>query len=172
MLGTDEEILNAATEVEPRLVAVDAPLSLPRGRASIEDRNGPHFRACDLALRRLHIPFFPITLGPMRMLTRRGVALRDALGRRGISVLETYPGGVQDLLGWPRKGEGAERLRRALVRFGFRGEVQHRSISHDELDAIACAHVARLFHLGRAQLLGDPTEGQILLPFRPREQRR
>lgn len=164
MLGRDAEIVESTVRARPRLVAIDAPLSLPRGRTDLDDRTGPHFRACDRRLRELGIPFFPITLGPMRMLTRRGIRIRSALEESGLHVLESYPGGVQDLLHWPRKGEGVERLRRALVRFGFRGDVQHRSITHDELDAIACAHVARLFLAGKAQLIGDPAEGEILLP--------
>ena len=164
LLGRDAEVVEETVRARPRLVAIDAPLSLPRGRADLDDRNGPHFRACDRRLRELGIPFFPITLGPMRMLTRRGLRIRSALEASGLRVLESYPGGVQDLLRWPRKSEGVERLRRALVRFGFRGDVQHRTISHDELDAIACAHVARLFLEGEAQLIGDPAEGEILLP--------
>lgn len=172
VLGDDTEVVRATVAARPALVAIDAPLSLPRGRSDISDRNGPHFRECDRALRALRIPFFPITLGPMRMLTERGIRIRSALRAHGMRVVESYPGGVQDLLGWPRKSEGAERLRCALLRAGFRGDVERATITHDELDAVACAHVARLFLNGRARLVGDPEEGEILLPLPRRSQRK
>ena len=73
---TDEEILNSIDLARPNIVPIDAPLSLPNGRATIHDRSGEHFRDCDRELRKRGIRFFPITLGPMRMLLRN-VALRS-----------------------------------------------------------------------------------------------
>ena len=73
ILHSDGEILEASVSSRPLVVAVDAPLSIPRGRRSIDERSPVHFRECDLQLRRLGIRFFPITLGPMRMLTKRGM---------------------------------------------------------------------------------------------------
>ena len=46
---SDEEILNWAQKAKPSLIAIDAPLNLPPGRKSINDRNDAHF----LFLRRL-----------------------------------------------------------------------------------------------------------------------
>src|SRR2546426_1471383 len=68
---SDEDILNTVHQARPDLVPIDAPLSLPKGRKTISDRGGGHFRDCDLELRRRGIRFFPVTLGPMRMLTER-----------------------------------------------------------------------------------------------------
>jgi predicted nuclease with RNAse H fold len=164
VLGPDEEILGRTMETRPDLVSIDAPLCLPRGRASLEARGPPHFRACDLELRRLGIRFFPVTLGPMRMLTARGIHLKGELEGQGIRVVESFPGGAQDLLGLPRKNAGTETLRRALLRFGFRGSVDRRSITHDELDAILCAWVGQLLLTERALAIGDPTEGTLVLP--------
>ncbi|MCI4331230.1 MAG: DUF429 domain-containing protein [Thermoplasmata archaeon] len=163
VLRSDGEILEWAESAPGAPVAIDAPLSLPRGRASLEVRGPPHFRACDLELRARGIPFFPLTLGPMRMLTARGIALRKSLEREAHPVIESYPGGVQDLLGWPRKGRGIERLRRAMRRDGFSGSVVAVSITHDELDSVACALAALRWAEGRAIVLGDPDEGQIAL---------
>lgn len=170
VLGDDREIDAAVRSARPAIVAVDAPLSLPRGRRSLDVAGPPHFRACDRALRDLGIRFFPVTLGPMRMLTRRGIELADGWRRDGWTVIEAYPGGAQDVLGIPRKGAGTERLRRALVRFGFSGSVEHRAITHDELDAIVCAFTGREHLRGRSLVLGDPSEGLLVLP-RPRRGR-
>ncbi|HZY70651.1 MAG TPA: DUF429 domain-containing protein [Thermoplasmata archaeon] len=163
---SDADIVRRCGEVAPAIIVVDAPLSLPRGRRTIGDRRGPHFRECDRELLRRRIPFFPITLGPMRLLTRRGIRIKAALESRGLWTVEGYPGGAQDLWGIPRKGRGVERLRRGLRRFGVEGAVRHVSITHDELDAVTLALVGLQILDGRAEALGDPAEGLLYLPRR------
>jgi predicted nuclease with RNAse H fold len=73
VLYTDDEILSRSFEAKPEVVSIDAPLFLPKGRASLEKKGPPHFRQCDKELLRMRIRFFPISLGPMRMLTARGI---------------------------------------------------------------------------------------------------
>ena len=76
VVHTDEEIFQAVGE-DAQAVAIDAPLSLPYGRCCLKDdcrcAGQAHFRVCDLELRKMKIKFFPITLGPMRKLTLRGM---------------------------------------------------------------------------------------------------
>jgi len=165
VLHSDREILEFVRAARPDLVVIDAPLSLPRGRRTIEDRSGPHLRECDRELLRRKVPFFPLTLGPMRMLTVRGMKIAKALARRQVSVLEGYPGGSQDLLGWPRKKAGTKVLQRRLRREGLGGDLDLRSLSHDELDAVTIAWVGWNFRKGSGLLIGDPTEGLMLLPL-------
>lgn len=167
VLHDDEEILAAVREAEPILVSIDAPLSLPAGRRSLEARGPPHLRACDRELLRRRIRFFPLTLGPMRLLTARGLRLKARLERDGLPVVESYPGAAQDILGLPRKGLGVERLRRALRNRGFSGSIERRRTTHDELDAVVCAWVGYLYALGRAEEIGDPSEGIMILPRPP-----
>ena len=164
VLGDDDSILTAVEEDHPRVVVIDAPLSLPRGRATIEDRAGPHLRGCDRVLLAQHIRFFPLTLGPMRTLTTRGIELARRLARPGRTILEGYPGGSQDRLGLPRKGAGEAALQRALLRRGLRGDLARRRLTHDELDAVTIAWTGRMYLEGRGELIGDPTEGTMLLP--------
>jgi uncharacterized protein len=164
ILHDDREILEAVRSARPRLVSIDAPLSLPNGRSSLEVPGPPHLRACDRELLRRRIRFFPVTLGPMRMLTARGMRLATELRAAGYRVEESYPGAAQDIVGLPRKGAGVERLRRALRSRGFYGTIERRSTSHDELDAVVCAWVGRLRVEGRAEVIGDPTEGTMILP--------
>ena len=163
---SDEEILRFSATPGLRLVTIDAPLSLPRGRRSIEDRTGPHFRECDRALRQLGIRFFPLTLGPMRMLTVRGMLLATEFRRRGVQTVEGYPGGAQDLLEIPRKGAGVPELQRRLVKLGLKGDLRRRDLTHDELDAATIAWVGWRFLEGKAKVIGDPTEGIMILPAR------
>jgi len=160
----DREILELVEEAQPAVVTIDAPLSLPEGRLRLGDRSGPHFRACDLELRARGIPFFPLTLGPMRMLTRRGMRLAERLGRSGILTFETYPGAAQDLMGMPRKNAGRLKLRRALKGLGVSGDIARRGLTHDELDAATAALVGVLYLHGDAEAIGRPEEGVMLLP--------
>ena len=94
----DEEILDLIEKFKPDLIAIDAPLSLPKGRKSLDRRGKIHFRECDKKLFEFGIKFFPITLGPMRMLTKRGIKLRKILEKKGYKVIEVYPGATQDIL--------------------------------------------------------------------------
>jgi uncharacterized protein len=165
-LLTDEEIVERTTAARPDIVSIDAPLSLPRGRRTIDDRSGPHLRSADRELLRLGIRFFPLTLGPMRMLTARGLRLRAQFESLGVRTIESYPGAAQDLLGIPRKQSGTEPLRRGLVRVGLKGDVLRRDLTHDELDGVTCALVGRSYLRGDFFAIGDPEEGLMILPSR------
>jgi predicted nuclease with RNAse H fold len=156
----DEEILNLIAAAQPDLVPIDAPLTLPPGRTTIHDRAGAHFRACDLELLRRGIRGFPITLGPMRMLTERGLALRAKIEALGYRPVECYPGAAQDVWGLPRQHRDREGLRRGLERLGVRGLAE--GMTGDELDAVTAALVGRWFLLGQGEMLGG--EGGIMMP--------
>lgn len=94
---SDDEILGLVREVKPSLVPIDDPLSLPKGRSTVHDRSGEHLRDCDRELLRRGIRFFPITLGPMRMLTEPGLALKTKLISTGYQTVDSYPSAAQDL---------------------------------------------------------------------------
>ena len=161
-LFTDEEILAAVRGAGAALVAIDAPLNLPPGRTSIHERNDSHYRVCDMELRRRRIPFFPITLGPMRALTERGIRLRREIEAMGIRVIEMYPGGAQDVWGIPRARRDRAGLKRGLARLGLKG--LRKDASDHELDAATGALVARRFLEGRAEVYGNFDEGAIVMP--------
>jgi len=127
----DEELLALAKKYKVKEAIIDAPLTLPKGRKSIEERSRHHFRECDLLLRKEGIRFFPITLGPMRMLTKRGMALKKKFEQLGIKVFEGFPGASYDRFGVPRKDKMA--ICRLLKRFGFPSPA---SATQDELDAL------------------------------------
>jgi len=159
---SDEEILAFIEREHPVLVAIDAPLSLPPGRTSLEERNGEHFRPCDRELLKRGIRFFPITLGPMRSLTMRGIRLKEILIRLGHEVIEIYPGAAQDIWGIPRKQGGLAKLRSGLERLGLKGLAK--DLNGDELDAATGALVGRMYLRGQAEVLGDLASGSIVIP--------
>lgn len=159
---TDDDILSVIDREKPNLVTMDAPLALPPGRKSIHQRNGQHFRPCDLELRRKKIPFFPITLGPMRGLTERGLALKNVIEKKGFQIVEIYPGGAQDIWGIPRVKHDMQRLREGLGRLGIKG--LREDCSDHELDAATAALVGRLYLQGKAEIYGDFSSGAIIMP--------
>lgn len=162
ILFSDEEILEKITTSNARLVAIDAPLSLPKGRKNLGDRSGPHLRECDRELLRKRIRFFPLTLGPMRKLTERGIKLKEVLKEKGYEVIEVYPGGAQDLWRFPRKSKNLEGLRKNLGNIGLNGNFE--KMCHDELDAVTAALVGFLYLLGEYDEYGDRGEGTIIMP--------
>ena len=139
---------------------MDAPLSLPEGRTTVHDRRGEHLRECDRELQRRKIRFFPITLGPMRMLTDRGLALKEKIEAMECRAVECYPGAAQDLWGIPRQHRDRKGLLRGLRDLGVRGLTTE--MTGDELDAVTAALVGRWFLIGKGEMLGGD-EG-ILVP--------
>ncbi len=160
----DEEVLQWVSRAQPDLVPIDAPLSLPDGRATIQDRSGGHFRDCDRELKRRGIRFFPITLGPMRMLTERGMALKAKIEAIGYRAVECYPGAAQDLWGIPRQHKDRAGLLAGLRELGVKGLPE--ILTGDELDAATAALVGRWFLQGKGKLLGG-AEGIVIPSVRP-----
>ncbi len=157
----DDKIIDFVISYSPSIVVIDAPLSVPAGRSDIDDMGGPHFRKCDVELRRLKIRFFPITLGPMRQLTKRGISLKLKLREAGFESIESFPGGVQDVLGIPRH-KNMKGLLNGLIKLGLNG-ISAVNNEH-ELDAATIGYLGQLYLNGRALALGDPEEGLLYLP--------
>ncbi len=148
----DDEVVQWISQARPDLVPIDAPLTLPDGRKTIQDRSGGHFRDCDRELKRLGIRFFPVTLGPMRMLTERGMALKAKIEAMGYRAVECYPGAAQDLWGIPRQHKDRAGLLAGLRDLGMKG--LRGGLTGDELDAATAALVGRWFLLGKGEMIG------------------
>jgi uncharacterized protein len=155
----DEEIMQWISQARPDLIPIDAPLSLPDGRVTIHDRSGGHFRDCDRELRQRGIRFFPITLGPMRMLTERGMVLKAKIEAMGYRAMECYPGAAQDLWGMPRQHKDRAGLLAGLRELGVKGLPE--DLTGDELDAATAALVGRWFLQGKGELIGGD-EGIVI----------
>jgi uncharacterized protein len=159
-LKNDDEIIKRTLKSGADVVAIDAPLYLPPGRKTLEERTGNHLRESDRALLKMGIKIFPPTLGPMRKLTTRGIHLRMIFEEKGLNVIEAYPGGAQDILGIPRKRQGVDKLREGLENLGIMGLD---CVTSDHiLDAVTCAYIGKLFLENKAVVYGDPKEGIVL----------
>jgi uncharacterized protein YprB with RNaseH-like and TPR domain/predicted nuclease with RNAse H fold len=168
-LRTDEELIRETVASKPDLVSIDSPLSLPEGAIDCDSvGSSPIYRKCELALKRMGISVFWCLLPTMKGLTRRGMLLAKELRARGLTVIESYPGAAQDLLGIPRKGSSLEELKQGMGRIGITGEYLTERVTHDEVDAITSALVG-LFYLADDYIaLGTRSEDYLIVPRSPR----
>ena len=141
---TDSEIEREVINSKPDVVSIDSPLSLPENPEKI-------YRNCELTLKRRGIGVYWCLLPSMKNLTLRGIELAKRLRKIGFTVIESYPGAAQDVLGLPRKNKGVTILAEALARYGIEGNL---NVSHDELDAITAAIVGHLYLCGDYEALG------------------
>ena len=167
----DDEIEEAAAQLLPAIVAIDAPLALPEGRCCTDPTcacaSAGIMRAVDRDCAAAGYRPFPALLPSMAGLTLRGIALAERLREAGLAVIEVYPGMAQDILGIPRKGRGASgrgELQRGLKRTGLRGLPRKRQASHDELDAATGALVGLLHLEGRTQRWGPDGVSPLVAP--------
>src|SRR3990170_5125708 len=166
ILHSNKQIIEIIEKLNSGVVSIDAPLALPKGRPSLSAKykNRPHLRECDKQLAKMGIRFFPVTLGPMRKLTQRGIQLRKILEGKGFKVIESFPGAAQDMLGMPRKQKGLEKLRKALIKYGIKGDIEEKELSDHELDAATSALVGLFYLEGNYMAIGDPEEILMILP--------
>lgn len=164
---TDDGLIRETLAAKPDLVSIDSPLSVPEGWSRAQEQvvpGSPIYRKCELALKRMGISVFWALLPSMRSLTMRGMRLAHELRQRGITVIESYPGAAQDILGIPRKGSSLEELKWGLNRAGIDGDYLKGRVTHDEVDAITSALVG-LFYLADDYIaLGTPAEDYLIVP--------
>jgi len=165
---TDKDIIKLICEHEAKLVSIDSPLSLPKGRTSVFDddpmRSFGIMRFCERELKRRGINVYPSLITCMQKLTKRGIEIASKLRALGIPVIESYPGSAQDIMGIPRKQAGEQWLRLGLQDFGLSGPFLTSMVSHDELDAITSAVVGQFFLAGKFEALGTTDEDPLIIP--------
>lgn len=164
LLYTDFDIVRRTVDEIPDVVCIDAPLFFPEGRRSFRERGPPHLRECDKVLLKMGIRFFPVTLGPMRKLTVRGIKIRRRLEQRGLLVFESFPGAVQDILGIMRKQRGLRYLEAALRSLGLKIITSEQSLDGDQLDAATMSLMGMIYLWGHGRLIGKKEEGYMLIP--------
>ncbi len=159
IVQSDVELISLVEKYKVKKTVIDAPLTLPKGRRSIDKRSKHHFRECDLLLRKEGIRFFPITLGPMRKLTKRGIKLKRKLEKMRVRVYEGFPGASYDRLGVPRKDRKA--IRKLLQKFKFPAP----DATQDELDALILLLTLYLKEKGKCKSFRGK-DGEIIAPSR------
>ncbi|MDE0055312.1 MAG: ribonuclease H-like domain-containing protein [Gammaproteobacteria bacterium] len=177
LVATDAELIEMTACARPFLVSIDSPLSLPAGRLTEFDDDpgrGEYgiVRQAERQLRKRGINVYPALLPSMQRLTRRGVKLATTLRKKGIPVIESYPGAAQDILGIPRKKTSLRHLAEGLRRFGYQSLAEGSGASHDELDAATSALVGQLMLAGYWEALGIADEDYLIVPTVARKPRK
>jgi uncharacterized protein YprB with RNaseH-like and TPR domain/predicted nuclease with RNAse H fold len=168
LLKTDKEIIDATMEASPDLVSIDSPLSLPKGRDCTKDscecRKFGITREAERILRGRGVYIFPSLIRSMQSLTERGIYMKKEFEKRGVHVIESYPGAAQDILRIIRKKVSIEDLKQGLLNVGLTGEFMDGRVSHDELDAITSALVGYFYMADEYEALGNKEEGFLIVP--------
>jgi predicted nuclease with RNAse H fold len=172
--GDDHEILTLAALAQGGgSVAVNSPLTLPRGRCCLDDerrcRYDPGTRSRQIERDLLHMGVPILATALIKVLARRGYRLAAALRRTGLEPLEVYPFATLRLLGLPTQGKrtrlGRLRIHQALQ--PLIPGLDHPDASEHQLDAIVCASTALLWRQGRATPVGAADEGLMVIPALP-----
>jgi len=148
LLHTDTGIIEKIHQVNPELVAIDAPLTY----------SGMN-RRCDEELRGYGA--LPVTLRGMDVLARRGTCLAEKLRAENIKVIEVYATASAKILGFYEKDENA--MQKHLMDANLEGDIQRRMLKKDELDAVSSALTAYLHYSGASEEVGDAA-GKIIVP--------
>ena len=166
VLHNDDEILKEVENSGSNLITIDSPLGYPKGRCCLDYnckcRKYGCMRIGEKQMVKIGVRIFPCGFGGMQKLTNRGIKLKKIFEKKGYEVIETYPGSAQDLLDIPRKKKGIEKLRKALMKVGFRGDIKKKNITDHELDAITSAFVGQLYKKNNYVAFGIPEEAQII----------
>jgi predicted nuclease with RNAse H fold len=169
-ISTDDDLIHQTISVNPAVIAIDSPLSLPLGRLTVydDDPGRQQFgitRLSERLLRKRGIRSYPTLIRSMQKLTLRGVLLAQEFRTLGFPVIECFPGGTQDILGLPRKQKSLPDLIKGLVNIGITGDVTRPGVSHDEIDAVTAALAGCFYMAGQYEAIGDEAEGQIMVPL-------
>ena len=151
LVYSNKEIVELCTRERPALVAIDAPLSLPR-RGNL--------RTADGGLIRRGLRVFPPTFAGMQSLTERGINLATELRTKNIQVIEMHPrtSGVL-LFKTPDRHRWVTKLKEKGVKL-------KESASEHEIDAAMAALTGALHLQKKTEEVGEAEEGTIVIPCR------
>ena len=154
LLYSDAEIVMQCVRSRPRVVAIDAPLSLPR-------QGG--FRSADKQLIKRGLRVFPPMFAGMKKLTTRGIMLAREMRSKGLRVIEIHPrtSGII-LFGTAERTKWVSNIRR-------QGWQLKLSRSEHEIDAAVAALTGMLWLKKKTQEIGDQKEGTMVIPCGPLE---
>lgn len=151
----NKDIIDYVKKVNPTLIAIDAPLSLPKGRCCLEkDCKCAKFGHYRQAEREIH-PYgrvLPLTFRGMKILTLRGIKLAREL-KEDFQLIETHPRTSQKQLGINDIKEDLSPIYKLPS-----DPTEH------ELDALLAAVTGYLYLKEECIKLGDPEEGIIVIP--------
>jgi len=123
-LQDDESILQCLINCNPTLIAIDAPLSLPKEGM---------MRNVDKEMRKHGYPVFPPRLPAMEKLTLRAMKLTQKIIKEEFRVIEVHPASTRKALGIPAKDW--TQIQTIFIQMGLKGDPEVRALTPHEIDA-------------------------------------
>jgi len=154
-LYTTRDILAHTLDCSPALVAIDAPLTLPKRNA---------MREADRQMHKLGYPVLPPRFRAMKSLTLRAIRITKKLKEGNLKVIEVHPASTRKALGMPTKNW--RHTQEILQQIGYKGDIEKRPLTPHEIDAVTAALTAHLYLEGKTQQVGEPKEGYIVIPLK------
>ena len=176
LLRSDSDILKVVSRYGFELVAIDAPLSLPKGLCCLEEScscqpgGEGKSRGCERELRKQGVSVFPTTKKTfIKELIYRGIRLRTELEAMGGEVIEVYPYASKVRLfgrSLPAKSRpsGLAFLRQHISQLLPDIASHVGGFNHHLCDAAIAAYTAFLHYKGKTEPCGETEEGVIYLP--------
>jgi len=153
----DKMLLDMLGLLKPKLIMIDAPLSLPRAYNHSANENADYFyRQCDRALKAMS----PMFLGG---LTARAIQFKHKALALGVEVIETYPAAQAKKLCWDQyKKQPCQQL--ALkVTDQFSVKLKRNIENHHQLDALLAFIAGMRYISNEHETIGDKEEGVIII---------
>lgn len=155
----DAMIMKLAKELKPDLIAIDAPLSLPGVYTGLPGCDDYFYRDCD----KLTKAMSPMFLGG---LTARAMKLAARLSALEVEVIEAYPVKAGNEIGLKPFGyrgkqpdlDGLCQQLYSVTAIDLRNQNQ---LSSHAIDATLALYIAQQYEAGKANQLGNSTEGFI-----------
>jgi predicted nuclease with RNAse H fold len=153
LLYTDEEIFENTIKYHPALIAIDAPLSLPK-----KDKL---FRKVDTEMIRKGYRVLPPNLPAMKTLALRAIKLNKLIEEKNYKTIEVHPTSTRKALQMSPKDWKA--IQGILMTLGLKGEIETRPLAKHEIDAITAALTAELYLKNQTEQISDG-EDSIIVP--------
>ncbi|MEM3612229.1 MAG: DUF429 domain-containing protein [Candidatus Bathyarchaeia archaeon] len=155
LIYTDKEILENVARANPKIVAIDAPLKLPKSGI---------FRKADKELIKKGYRVFPPGLPAMKTLTLRAIRLNRLIIEMDVQTIEVHPTSTRKALGMPAKDW--KTIQNILNSIGLFVSPSQRALTLHEIDAVTAALTGYLHLEGLTESVGDHEEGFIVIPIK------
>ncbi|MGB9778304.1 MAG: DUF429 domain-containing protein [Candidatus Bathyarchaeales archaeon] len=153
LIYTDAEILEGVLSHNPSIVAIDAPLRLPKEGI---------LRKPDKEMIKRGYRVFPPSLPAMKKLTLRAMKVNKLILEKGYKTIEVHPTSTRKALSMPLKEWRT--IQTTLKSIGIKGDIQTRTLTSHEIDAVTAALTAYLHIQNQTEAIGDEKEGFIIVP--------
>jgi len=149
---TNKELLELVKIIKPNVIAIDAPLSMPKNKG---------LRKIEKELRKLGIFAYPPLIPSMKNLTKRGIKIKMLLEKNKFKVIEVFPSAIFQLEPIKNKLKNLNRKEKICkileAIFGKKFDYNQHL-----LDSIIAAWLGKLYLEKKFEKVGSTTDFLIL----------